>query len=86
MAADAGAVWAQLDRQADPAYVTQQARERLTYVLPGDRLVVVGDAGDAGDPDETLADAGQSPAGRAGGGAAVPWYTGLLDSVAAADG
>lgn len=35
---------AQLDRQADPAYIAQQARERLTYVLPGDRLVVVGDA------------------------------------------
>jgi cell division protein FtsB len=74
---------AQLNRQADPAYVAQQARERLTYVLPGDRLVVVGDAGGAGDPGEA---AGQAPAGQAGNGAAVPWYTGLLDSVAAADG
>ena len=37
---------AQLDRQSDPAYIAQQARERLTYVLPGDRLVIVGDAGD----------------------------------------
>jgi hypothetical protein len=74
---------AQLDRQADPAYVAQQARERLTYVLPGDRLVVVGDAGGAGDPGEA---AGQAPAGQARNGATVPWYTGLLDSLAAADG
>jgi hypothetical protein len=77
---------AQLDRQADPAYIAQQARERLTYVLPGDRLVVVGDAGDAGDPEGTPGDAEQAPAGQARSGAAVPWYTGLLDSVAAADG
>ena len=42
----------QLERQADPAYTERQARERLTYVLPGDRLVVVVDGetveGDAG--------------------------------------
>ena len=73
---------AQLDRQADPAYIAQQARERLTYVLPGDRLVVVGDAGGSGDTQE----AAQAPAGQAGSGAPVPWYTALLQSVAAADG
>jgi cell division protein FtsB len=73
---------AQLDRQADPAYITQQARERLTYVLPGDRLVVVGDVGDAGTRggDEELPTPGTGP------DAPVPWYTGLLESVAAADG
>jgi len=73
---------AQLDRQADPAYIAQQARERLTYVLPGDRLVVVGDVGDAGSRagDEEL------PAPGTGSSAPVPWYTGLLESVAAADG
>ena len=42
----------QLERQADPAYAERQARERLTYVLPGDRLVIVSDGttveGDAG--------------------------------------
>src|SRR3954463_2646460 len=27
----------QLDQQADPAFVERQARQRLTYVLPGDR-------------------------------------------------
>ena len=47
---------AQLERQADPAYVEQQARERLHYVLPGDRLVIVGRrrsraTGDAGAAD-----------------------------------
>jgi hypothetical protein len=75
---------AQLDRQADPAYITQQARKRLTYVLPGDRLVVVGDAGDAGDTAD--ASGKGTTAGRSGPGTAVPWYTALLDSLAAADG
>jgi cell division protein FtsB len=69
---------AQLDRQSDPAYIAQQARERLTYVLPGDRLVIVGDAGDPGDPAAVPADS--LP------GADVPWYEGLLGSVAEADG
>ena len=68
----------QLERQADPAWTERQARERLTYVLPGDRLVVVVDGetveGDAGTlesaaPDEEL-----------------PWYEGLMRSLADADG
>jgi cell division protein FtsB len=70
---------AQLDRQSDPAYIAQQARERLTYVLPGDRLVIVGDAGDPGD---TAA----APADSADPEAAVPWYEGLLGSIESADG
>jgi cell division protein FtsB len=69
---------AELDRQSDPAYIAQQARERLTYVLPGDRLVIVGDAGDPGDTAAAPAAADQQ--------APVPWYEGLLGSVAAADG
>jgi cell division protein FtsB len=68
---------AQLERQADPDYTARQARERLTYVLPGDRLVVVvdGDAveGDAGTVPEPEDDA-------------LPWYDALLQSVAVADG
>jgi cell division protein FtsB len=69
----------QLERQADPAYAERQARERLTYVLPGDRLVVVVDGetveGDAGTlpPD----DAGIEPSS---------WYAGLLESLSTADG
>jgi cell division protein FtsB len=68
----------QLERQSDPAYAERQARERLTYVLPGDRLVVVVDGeaveGDAG----TLASAGRD--------AELPWYEGLMQSLADADG
>jgi cell division protein FtsB len=70
---------AQLARQADPVYIERRARERLTYVLPGDRLVVVVDGraveGDAG----TLADAATAAE-------PLPWYEGLLQSVAVADG
>ena len=77
---------AQLDRQADPAYIEQQAHQRLTYVLPGERLIVVGDAGGAGDAGDTAGGGNQATSGPGGSGAAVPWYTGLLQSVAAADG
>jgi cell division protein FtsB len=68
----------ELERQSDPAFAERQARERLTYVLPGDRLVVVVDGeaveGDAG----TLADVGRD--------AELPWYEGLMQSLADADG
>ena len=37
----------QLQRQGDPAYAERQARARLTYVLPGDRLVIIGGDGAA---------------------------------------
>jgi cell division protein FtsB len=69
----------QLERQADPAYAARQARERLTYVLPGDRLVVVVDGKTVeGDADTLPApDTGAAP---------VPWYEGLLESVRVADG
>jgi cell division protein FtsB len=67
----------QLERQSDPAYAERQARERLTYVLPGDRLLVVVDGeaveGDAG----TLASAGRD--------AELPWYEALMQSLADAD-
>jgi hypothetical protein len=50
----------------------------LAYVLPGDRLVVVVD-GEARDGEQRTAPA-------AGSRPALPWYEGLLDSVARADG
>jgi cell division protein FtsB len=69
----------QLARQADPAYAERQARERLTYVLPGDRLVVVvdgetveGDAATVAPPDAT--------------GEPSSWYAGLMESLSVADG
>jgi hypothetical protein len=68
----------QLTRQSDPAYAEQQARERLTYVLPGDRLVIIADG------EATDGDAGSVPATVPAD--PVPWYQGLLDSVRAADG
>jgi cell division protein FtsB len=68
---------AQLARQSDPDWTAREARERLAYVLPGDRLVVVVDGeaaeGDAG----TLPDAADT--------APRPWYEELLGSVAEAD-
>ena len=70
---------AELARQGDPVYAARQARERLTYVLPGDRLIVVVDGeaveGDAG----TLADAATADE-------PLPWYEGLMESLAVADG
>lgn len=69
----------QLERQTDPAWMQRQARERLTYVLPGDRLVVVVDGeaveGDAGTLDEAAAPAEPQS-----------WFEGLMESVARADG
>jgi cell division protein FtsB len=69
----------QLDRQADPAYAERQARERLTYVLPGDRLVVVVDGetveGESGTVVPEDADPGPSS-----------WYAGLMESLSVADG
>ncbi|MCF6744332.1 septum formation initiator family protein [Blastococcus sp. KM273128] len=73
------ALQGQLELQADPVYAQRQARERLSYVLPGDRLVLVVDGeaveGDAG----TLAAAAVDPG-------PLPWYEGLMRSLAEADG
>jgi cell division protein FtsB len=69
----------QLDRQADPDWQAREARERLTYVLPGDRLVVVVDGetrGEAPGPLSPLPGSRPQP----------PWYEGLLQSVEVADG
>ena len=70
---------AQLERQDDPASRNREARERLTYVLPGDRLVVVVDGDTRGDEPGPL-----SP--LPGSMPQPPWYEGLLQSVEVADG
>lgn len=68
----------ELDRQSDPAYLAQQARERLNYVLPGDRLIVVADG-------EVVE--GEQPAQAPDAvNEALPWYVGLMESIATADG
>ncbi len=69
----------QLARQADPDWMRREARERLTYVLPGDRLVVVVDGETRGEEPGPL-----SP--LPGSQPEQPWYEALLDSVAVADG
>jgi cell division protein FtsB len=70
---------AQLAQESDPAFQQRQARERLTYVLPGDRLIMVVDGktvqGDAG----TLSAANTPPP-------PTSWYEGLMQSLATADG
>jgi cell division protein FtsB len=70
---------AELERQDDPDWIQRQARERLTYVLPGDRLIVVPDReaveGDGGTAEEEVAP--EEPRS---------WFEGLRESVARADG
>jgi cell division protein FtsB len=70
---------AHLERQKDPAWQSREARERLTYVLPGDRLVVVVDGETRGEEPGPL-----SP--LPGSRPQAPWYEGLLQSVEVADG
>jgi cell division protein FtsB len=68
----------ELERQSVSAYAERQARERLTYVLPGDRLVIVADGS------SVEGDAGTIPATDPGSNS-LPWYQGLLQSVTDAD-
>jgi cell division protein FtsB len=69
----------QLARQGDPAWTEREARDRLSYVLPGDRLVVVVDGETRGQEPGPL-----SP--LPGAEPDSPWYEGLLESVEVADG
>ncbi|NLE72964.1 MAG: septum formation initiator family protein [Actinomycetales bacterium] len=74
----------ELDRWEDDAYVAAQARERLSYVLPGEtayrvidpEVVVEEEPEDGPEPADgpTLPD----------GGAVAPWYATVWDSLAAA--
>jgi cell division protein FtsB len=75
----AHALSVQLQEESSPGFQERQARTRLTYVLPGDRLVMVVD--------------GKAVPGNTAGSPSAPttrpkppWYVGLLDSVSAADG
>ena len=68
---------AELARWDDPSYVIALARERLTYVLPGETPYRVVDPETVtGDP---AADAGVEPIPIRDG---VPWYVDLWDSLA----
>jgi len=71
---------AELDRWSDPAYVEAQARERLAFVMPGERALRVADpeivpqapAGDGQAPTATTS-ADEDPT--------RPWYAQVWDSV-----
>jgi cell division protein FtsB len=75
----AHALTVQLQQESNPAFQERQARARLTYVLPGDRLVMVVD-GKAVPGDAAASSSATAKRVK------PPWYEGLLDSVAVADG
>ncbi|GEN79694.1 hypothetical protein N867_12935 [Actinotalea fermentans ATCC 43279 = JCM 9966 = DSM 3133] len=80
--ADEQSLQRDLDRWEDPAYVAAQARERLSYVLPGETAYRVIDPEVVVEPEEDPAD----PTSEAGptlpvGGAVNPWYTTVWESL-----
>ena len=65
---------AELELWKDPSYVKSQARERLHFVMPGERqYIVTGTKEDPTSPDTTKV-VSQLPEG-------APWYTKLIASV-----
>jgi cell division protein FtsB len=72
---DVAALQAQSQRWKDPEYLKAQARERLHYVLPGEKgLVVVGAA-----PGTATSDPGRQAAAVAEPGR--PWFGDVWESV-----
>ncbi|WP_447587384.1 septum formation initiator family protein [Cellulomonas persica] len=71
---------AELGRWDNPAYVTAQARERLSYVLPGEKAYRVVDPESVQDPDDEVADETPVVATTA----EVPWYTSVWESLVVA--
>ncbi|HET7414987.1 MAG TPA: septum formation initiator family protein [Arthrobacter sp.] len=63
----------QLSRWEDPAYIKQQARERLFLVMPGETRYLVVGADEAKDPEQIPA----SPTGDED----VPWVDALFESI-----
>lgn len=68
---------AEVARWEDPAYVVAQARERLTYVFPGETPYRVVDAEVIDGPADGSPAAEREPAAMAG----LPWYERLWGSV-----
>ena len=67
---------AELQRWRDPEYVKDQARERLHFVLPGERqYIILGDTSDVDNSTQTAAPINQEyPLG-------VPWYSRVISSI-----
>jgi len=58
----------------DPAYIKSQARERLHFVLPGERQYIVTDSTSQGDQNQSTLVATNVPDNQ-------PWYTRLVASI-----
>jgi cell division protein FtsB len=67
----------EMARWDDPAYVTSQARTRLSFVMPGERAFRVVDA-DSVEAPVVLKD---GPAGTLTGGSESVWYEDIWQSV-----
>jgi cell division protein FtsB len=76
---DVEALEAERERWRDPAYVEQQARQRLKFVKPGERSYTVLDA----EPSPTTKD--PVPAVADDDGPALPWYATVWQSTRTAD-
>ena len=77
--AEVGELQQQLDRWADPAYITTQARERLYYVKPGEVVYLVDN-----DLDAALQPAERAPVSDKVTTTKSDWMTQLLRSVTSA--
>ncbi|MGE9363867.1 FtsB family cell division protein [Isoptericola nanjingensis] len=78
----------ELGRWEDRSYVEEQARSRLSFVMPADRVWRVVDPDAAGDDDVdpvTGEAVGSGPVGTSTG-PSVPWYQSVWESVRVADG
>ena len=59
----------------DPSYIKSQARERLHFVMPGERqYIVTGDGADTTSEENTTAAVARLPEGQ-------PWYTRMIASI-----
>lgn len=76
--ADLEAAQAELSRWRDPQYIKSQARDRLHFVMPGERqYIVLGIDTDKSEADLTAAPVAENfPLG-------IPWYARLLSSITA---
>jgi len=75
---DVAALQAERERWRDPAYVEQQARQRLKFVKPGEKSYTVLDPEpDAGNRDPLAAIASSD--------GELPWYQGVWESARTAD-
>lgn len=64
----------QLQLWRDPAYVKSQARERLHFIMPGERQYIVTDSSQSTGTTQTTAIAKDLPNG-------LPWYERLISSI-----